>query len=564
MADTRSRFDALVSSITEESVQDMDEEEVKELLSQLNPYRYVGNCNDKYLNFSFTKQRDSYQEKFLISAMVAYLFQGVTEWKVPKGIKPVSVEEWAKDPSLADTPKSILENGSDEAKEAYEANRKFMKYRAVVMAFLESLFQFNPMVHCRPGYRPNPNDTDREPITTKAGETAHKFLLATDKDYKAAVELKQDLDELNRSKPKKPSKKTKKKAREKEEQTELAELAAYAMDEDHRAEVELERFYDEMNQSKSGNAPATEEDPEEVAARHKRIIEEMKKHKPKKAPKRYRGGKKRSQKKEEQKEEPVPELVSSENAPPTEPTTSTSPAASKPTTDTPSDSQSEQTPYCLMRKYIPPSDLFYRFRIFQDENIENLRKFVTDCYGEVMQLDLALQPISVHDTEQDAEEYKKKLANEFTVDVFTAQFGKWNMLESSAGRRENVRYYNKKNQIFEEIIDQTKRDTKLGTELLGQTISRAKKKNIAEEGPDAEGLRRWKEENTQLKQLGAEFSKLDPDLPEDAVQTEIWNFDDPDNPKTVAFLEAEAPTQAFDGGNTFGGPPAPAAVPAKK
>jgi hypothetical protein len=473
MSNTKEKIQEILSHITAESVQDMDEEKIKECLEMINPYHYVGDCTDKYLNFSFTKQADIFQEKFLVSAMVGYLFRAVNEWKVPQGIKPVLVDEWAKDPSLADTPKTILENGSEDAKEAYEVNRNFMKYRAVVMAFLESIFQFNPDVHCQPGHRPNPNDKDRKPIDSKAGKLAHDYLLATDKDYQAAYDLKQELDNLKPekdappAKPKKAKKTTKKKSKA----------------------------------------------PEKLGVMTPEEWSEFEAATPVKPKKTTRKKSKAPEKPEDQ--EPA---------------------------DLKQQMEDKLSCYNLTRKYIPPSDLFYRFRMYQDENIEHIRRFVADCYGEVLQLDLALQPLSVHDTEQEAEEYKKKRANEFTVDVFTARFGFWCMLESSEARRNNVRYYNKQNRIFEEIIEQAQRDAKLGTELLSKRVRKAKKENVRREGPDPEGLERWKAENTQLRQLGAEFSKLHPDLPEDAVQTEIWDFQNLENPKTVAFLEAEAPT----------------------
>lgn len=173
---------------------------------------------------------------------------------------------------------------------------------------------------------------------------------------------------------------------------------------------------------------------------------------------------------------------------------------------------------------IPPHDTYGHFKRYYTENYEQLRDAVTELYCEKPELELAINPYAIHDSKDDAEAFKKQHANEVIAEVFTAETGKWNFFDTFKEQRESVNFYNKKTAVLEEIIKQVEKDEKLGQDLMSKRVQKEKKKNIIEAGPDAESFKKWRDENNELKKLGAEYigDMADEDMPEDAVQVDVW------------------------------------------
>ncbi len=199
-----------------------------------------------------------------------------------------------------------------------------------------------------------------------------------------------------------------------------------------------------------------------------------------------------------------------------------------------------------IREMIPPHDFFGRFKNYLQENYEELRDGVKDLYCEKPEFELALIPHSWHDSLDDAESYKKKHRNEFIAEVFTAHSGKWNMVDCFKNQRESVNFYNDNTIVIEEMIKQIERDEKLGQDLMKNRIKKAKKKNIIQEGPDAESFKKWRNNNSTLKSMGAEHigDMASDDCPEDAVQVDVWKVAKGgiELTKERFFTKAEAPT----------------------
>jgi hypothetical protein len=154
---------------------------------------------------------------------------------------------------------------------------------------------------------------------------------------------------------------------------------------------------------------------------------------------------------------------------------------------------------------IPPADLFMLFNIYYQTHYEEMRSAVRALYCENPLFELAINPYSVHKTQEDADKFKKQHADEVITEVFTAQTGKWNFFDCFKEQRESVNYYNKDTIILEEMTKQMERDAKLGQELMAKRIVKEKKKNIIEDGPDAETFNKWKQENAELSKLNAKY-----------------------------------------------------------
>jgi hypothetical protein len=196
--------------------------------------------------------------------------------------------------------------------------------------------------------------------------------------------------------------------------------------------------------------------------------------------------------------------------------------------------------------YIPPHDIFGRFKMYLNENYEELREAVMLLYCEKPDLELAINPYSWHDTKEEAEQFKKQHADEVIAEVFTAHSGKWNLFDSFKEQRESVNFYNKNTIVLEEIVKQIERDEKLGQDLMSKRVEKEKKKNIVEAGPDAENFKKWREENSELKKLGAKYigDMADEDAPENSVQVDVWKIAKGglEIVKDKFFSQAEQPT----------------------
>jgi len=177
-----------------------------------------------------------------------------------------------------------------------------------------------------------------------------------------------------------------------------------------------------------------------------------------------------------------------------------------------------------LREMIPPHDVFGRFKTYYESNLEEIRDFVADAYCEKPDFELAINPYAMHDTMEEAEEFKKRHADEVIAEVFTAVTGKWNFFDAFKKQRESVKFYNKNTIILEEMTKQLERDERLGQDLMKKRVRKQKKKNAVMDGEDAESFKQWRKENSTLSKMGAEYigDMADPEIPDDAIQVDVW------------------------------------------
>lgn len=197
---------------------------------------------------------------------------------------------------------------------------------------------------------------------------------------------------------------------------------------------------------------------------------------------------------------------------------------------------------------IPPADFYHRYTYYAESNYEELRGIVQDIYGQPPDMETALNPYSWHETEEQADNFINKHKNEVITTIYKAHSGKWNMFGPFKKVRDTMRYFNDKTLVLEGIAKQIESDAKLGKQLMDKRIKIKKKKNIAEEGPDAESFAKWKAQNTTLKDLGAESynssSFASEDCPDDAIEVPVFRISNGGQSieKTKFFTEAAAPT----------------------
>ncbi len=174
---------------------------------------------------------------------------------------------------------------------------------------------------------------------------------------------------------------------------------------------------------------------------------------------------------------------------------------------------------------IPPADIFKHLRTYMEANYDKLREAVLHLYCEKPDFDIAINPYQWHESEEDAVEFQKKHRDEVITDIIKAASGKWNFFAPFERVHSTAKFFNKNTEILEAMVSQIEEDQKLGAELMRKRVVKKKKKNIIEEGPDAEAFTKWKSKNTVLKDMGAENpnadSYADDECPDDAVQVDI-------------------------------------------
>ncbi len=146
---------------------------------------------------------------------------------------------------------------------------------------------------------------------------------------------------------------------------------------------------------------------------------------------------------------------------------------------------------------IPPQDTFHRWNYFTEVNYEELRTITETLYPDKPDLDWAIAIWTTFkgtdaEIEQQFNEYCQKHQDEMPSIMKALEIGKWSLLADFKENRKNVQFYNKHTEVLKKIIDRHTEDKKIGTELMRNRVRQVKAKNIAEQGPDAPGLKKYK------------------------------------------------------------------------
>lgn len=146
---------------------------------------------------------------------------------------------------------------------------------------------------------------------------------------------------------------------------------------------------------------------------------------------------------------------------------------------------------------IPPQDTFHRWNYFTEVNYEELRTITETLYPDKPDLDWAIAIWTTFkgtdaELEQQFTDYCQKHHDEMPSIMKSLEIGKWSLLADFKENRKNVQFYNKHTDVLKKIIDRHTEDKKIGTELMRNRVRQVKAKNIAEQGPDAPGLKAYK------------------------------------------------------------------------
>ena len=184
--------------------------------------------------------------------------------------------------------------------------------------------------------------------------------------------------------------------------------------------------------------------------------------------------------------------------------------------------------YCL--NMIPSDDIYFKFNKYYEANYEKLIDLTNRIYCEPPDISLMLNIYSAHDTENKANQFKKKHANKFNWSVLTLKTGQWNIIGPYEKNKDKVQMYGENSYILEEILKQKEMDSKLGIDLMKKRVIKKKKQNIKEYGPDQKGLSEYKtlfgKSSTYdiEKEEKKEENYNNTNDPEDSIEVEVYNF----------------------------------------
>ena len=158
---------------------------------------------------------------------------------------------------------------------------------------------------------------------------------------------------------------------------------------------------------------------------------------------------------------------------------------------------------------VPPQDTFHRWNYYTEVNYEELRTITEAIYPERSDLDWAIGIWNTFEGTSDEikdafDKYCQKYQEEFPSSVKALEIGGWSLLADFKENRKKIEFYNRNTEVLKRILDRHTEDKKLGAELMKNRIRQVKAKNIAEDGPDAQGLTKYRNDSNGSNLPGAE------------------------------------------------------------
>ena len=157
-----------------------------------------------------------------------------------------------------------------------------------------------------------------------------------------------------------------------------------------------------------------------------------------------------------------------------------------------------------IEKFVPPKDTFHNFQTYLDQNYEELRGVTERLYSIAKpDLDVAILPCGVFGSQEDADNFVERNKENVICDIRTLSVGKWNLIESFKANRDKIEAY--RGTIVDDILEQVKEDTKIGSELTMARVSKRRMENARSTMPPPEMVKQY------IADKGEEISSLNKD-----------------------------------------------------
>lgn len=209
----------------------------------------------------------------------------------------------------------------------------------------------------------------------------------------------------------------------------------------------------------------------------------------------------------------------------------------------------------------PPKNVFFNWDRFLTNNYEEIREATMHLYHTKPDLEYAILYHDHFDSSESAKDYRKRWESKFTTGVHEIENGNWTLLGPFKENRDRIDFYNKNTEILKLMFEQMEKDHEIGKQLLKDKISKKKRRNIREVGPDDKGLEAYKSTMSNIEALGAkevltredkekmaelqkeaDKEKESLEVPEDAIQVDVFTSDSKGGfKKDKIYTKAEAP-----------------------
>lgn len=123
---------------------------------------------------------------------------------------------------------------------------------------------------------------------------------------------------------------------------------------------------------------------------------------------------------------------------------------------------------------IPPQDTFYSLKNYYESNYEYLRQCTDDIYGSVNQFECAVIARETFENTDKADMWEKKYQNDFDMSVMRIPFGSWIFIDPWKQNRDKIQTNDDKTKVLEAILEEKKREEKLGRELIKKKSNKMK------------------------------------------------------------------------------------------
>jgi hypothetical protein len=549
VAPTQDKLKELMAKIYEEldedSLQQLDSKCVNDAYQKLYGHGQIIDGADNYLTFSYTNLTGKFQQKLIMTSLIGYLFRANDEWEVDDDVKVFSVYDYVKGQQdgvdIIDQHYKTFKEISPRLQRGIDATKEKMKERIVIRKFLEHMFQFDPDKHVRSAYRPQPRDSNRKIIETPAAKLAVACLKHKDVEFREQMlehERNVALMNMSASSSGKPytqsffndlvdpevdvlSKVNKEFGAADAQLYKSAERLLERYSDIDRINVEyinssvnvLNDAFARINSRFCLDSAVLGEIRDEIRTSYESRLG----------------------------------LLQIENRKGT--------SVLRDIMSTMHREYGLIDNKVLVNTYnmIPPEDVFHRFRYYMEANYDSLLEAVKNLYCDCPALDMAILPHNWHNTEDDAREYIKTHKNQAVAEMIAACSGQWNFFAPYEKVRDTTVFLNDKTIVLEEILAQNKRDQKMGADLMQKSMKVKKKRNIQEEGKEAEGFKEWRKQNNTLQTMGAvEIDPNEDDCPPDALEIDVFTLDAKRGTfkRGKVYTQAEAPTFAEESKKT--------------
>jgi len=205
----------------------------------------------------------------------------------------------------------------------------------------------------------------------------------------------------------------------------------------------------------------------------------------------------------------------------------------------------------------PSADLFHNWGRYRDNHYEEFVEAVGVLYLDTPDLEFAINFYDAFEELEDSETHIKAQQDNVIAPIITIENGAWTYLSARKENRDKISYDNKDTELLRRMTQKIKEDQSLGKDMMQKRVKYEKKKNVLREGPDDKALDRYKSAVTTIATLGAKeglskdereklsaayYAKEMEEVPENAIQVDVWGPDKDGNVNRSKFYtEAEAP-----------------------